>query len=126
MVKPLALATCSAPARVARAIGLPALLVNTASVSAVAEIMPNGSKIVTAAAMQKGLCFIAFLPIMSLVRLYPMLAAPSPPSPRKIAAWPPFHRCPTALRAASTTSRGELKHAFHHGLQRVAGDEVDF
>jgi len=35
-------------------------------------------------------------------------------------------RCPTALRAASTTSRGELKHAFHHGLQRVAGDEVDF
>jgi len=35
------------------------------------------------------------------------------------------HRCPTVLRAASTTSRGELKHAFHHGLQRFAGDEVD-
>jgi hypothetical protein len=35
-------------------------------------------------------------------------------------------RCPTALRAASTTSRGELNMRSTMACKRFAGDEVDF
>src|SRR5947209_692967 len=59
---PFALATASAPARTARAIGLPALLVKTPMVSAAAGESPNGSRPVIAAASQAPWYLIRFPP----------------------------------------------------------------
>src|SRR4051812_11087664 len=59
---PLAFATCSAPARTALAIGLPALLVKMARVSAPACVEPNGTTVAIAAAQSAPWRFIMRLP----------------------------------------------------------------
>src|SRR5215470_5220591 len=127
MVKPLALATWSAPARVARAIGLPALLVKTASVSASADDSPKGIRIAIAAAMQRHWRFILLLPLMRCYPiLYPIRASSSPPDDRK--------SCRTDMPDCGFIS-GRLpcapprpRHAAPGTcvLQRFAVDEADF
>src|SRR5215203_5862564 len=121
---PLAFATCSAPARTALAIGLPALLVKMARVSGLACESPQGTNVEIAAANSGPWRFIVGLPSFCWSLYSRCGLFRRRPGRGKL----PRTALPLADRLAGRLDhvRRRLEHTLNHTLQGLAVDRRDF